>query len=174
MKLRPVFAALALLVAMSGASVAKTSPEKLGLGNFEPAPEKMGKIDNDLTIRVRLIREKTDDFAIALKKGEIVDVRVEFIGRDGAKDRPIALVCSVEFIDMEGKKTPSSVIGKPCLDGRLQDWGGRFNRLDMSLRFRADEEDPAGTYGVIVRVDDSVSGKHVVLVPTYGWQDGAK
>jgi hypothetical protein len=60
------------------------------------------------------------------------------------------------------------------MDGRLDESYGRFTRLDMPLRFRADEKDPAGTYGVVVRVDDSLSGKGVVLVPTYGWQDGAK
>lgn len=174
MKLRSICAAVAVSTAMTCAALAATTAEKLGLGNYEPVPERIGKIDNDLTIRVRLIREKSDDFAIALKKGEIVDVQVEFISRDGAKDRPIALVCSVEFIDIKGKKTPSSVNGKPCMDGRLEDSYGRFNRLTMNLRFRADEADPAGTYGVVVKVSDSISGKEVVLVPTYGWQDGAK
>ena len=174
MKIRSIFAALTVAVALASTAVAKSNPDKLGLGDYKPAPEKIGKIDNDLTIRVRLIREKTGDFAIALKKGEIVEVQVEFIGRDGAKDRPIALVCSVEFIDTKGETTASSVSGKPCMDGRLEESYGRFTRLNMPLRFRADEKDPAGTYGVVVRVDDSLSGKGVVLVPTYGWQDGAK
>lgn len=174
MKLRSICAAVAISAAMASTALAETTVDKLGLGTHEPVPEKMGKIDNDLSIRVRLVREKTGDFAIALKKGEIVRVEVDYIGRDGATDRPISLVCSAQFIDTKGEKSATSINGKPCMDGRLQDSWGRFSSLDMNLRFQAEATDPAGTYGVVVRVDDSVSGKHVVLVPTYGWQDGKK
>jgi hypothetical protein len=174
MKLRYFGLAIAFSAAMVGSAIAETKADKFGLGNHDPVPEKVGKIDKDLTIRVRLIREKTGDFAIALRKGEIVDVEVSYIGRDGAEDRPVSLVCTVQFIDTQAEKTASTISGKPCMEGRLQDSWGRFARLDMTLRFRAEEKDPAGTYGVIVRVDDSVTGKHVTLVPTYGWPDGKK
>ena len=174
MKLNTFAAVFALASSLACAAIAETKADQWGLGDHEPVPEKTAKIDRDLTIRVRLIREKSGDFAMAVKKGEIVRVDVEYIGRDGAADRPIALVCSAQFMDTKGEKSESSINRKPCLDGRLQDAWGRFRGLDMPLRFRAEQKDPAGTYGVIVRVEDSISGKKVVLVPTYGWVDGKK
>lgn len=174
MKLKHFGGVIAIVLAAASPVFADSKADKLGLGSHEPDPEKTGKIDNDLFIRARLIREKSGDFAIGVKKGEIVRVQVDYIGRDGAKDRPVSFICSVEFIDTKGEVSDSSISGKPCMDGRLQDSWGRYTELDMKLRFRAETKDPAGTYGVVVRVDDSYSGKHVVLVPTYGWLDGKK
>lgn len=174
MKLRYFGAVIAIALAAGSPVFADSKADKLGLGSHDPDPEKTGKIDNDLFIRVRLIRDKSGDFAVGVKKGEVVRVEVDYIGRDGAKDRPISLICSVKFIDTKAETSESTISGKPCLDGRLQDSSGRYNPLNMNLRFRAETKDPAGTYGVVVRVDDSYSGKHVVLVPTYGWVDGKK
>ena len=174
MKLKFTGLVLAIAMAAGGAALAETKADTFGLGNHEAAPEKMGKIGKDITIRVRLIREKTGELASVVTKGETVAVKVDFIGREGAKDRPIALVCYAQFIDTVAEKSAMSVNGKPCLEGRLEDSYGRFSPLDMSLRFHAEASDPAGTYGVVVKIEDSVSGQHVVLVPTYAWVDGKK
>jgi hypothetical protein len=174
MKLSHFFVASFLaLAAVNGASAQSTSDE-LGLGNHEPKPEKVGKIGNDIFIRARLIREKSGELAATVKKGQIIAVQLDYLAAEGAKDRPISLVCSVQFIDVEGEKSDSSVSGKPCEEGRLQDYEGRYGRLDIELRFRPETSDPAGTNGVIVRVEDTFSGKRVVLVPTYDWVDGKK
>jgi hypothetical protein len=174
MKLSHFFVASFLaLVAANGAS-AQSTPDELGLGNHEPKPEKVGKIGNDIFIRARLIREKSGELAAKVKQGEIVSVELDYLAADGAKDRPISLVCSVQFIDLEGQKSDSSITGKPCREGRLQDYGGRYDSLAIKLRFRPETSDPAGTNGVIVRVEDTFSGKRVTLVPTYDWVDGKK
>ena len=172
MKFKSLGIALAFVFALGGAALAETSAAKLGLGAHDPVPEKTGKIDRDLFIRVRLILEKTGALALNVKKGDTVSVQVDYLGRDGAADRPVALVCTAQFISSEAEKSAASVNGKPCLDGRLQDSYGRYTGLDMKLRFRAEQSDPPGTYGVLLDVKDSVSGKHIVLVPTYRWLDG--
>ncbi len=172
MKIRTITTAIILALTLTGSAYAETKADTFGLGNHEPDPEKTGKIDNDISIRARLIREKKGELAAVVKKGEIVNLQVDFIVRDGAKDRPLSLVCYAQFIDTKAEKSPMSVNGKPCREGRTQDYAGRFSELQMSLRFHPEASDPNGTYGVVVRVEDSVSGKHVVLVPTYAWQDG--
>jgi hypothetical protein len=174
MKIRTTGAAIIFALAFGGAAVAETKADTFGLGDHEAVPEKTAKIDKDLSVRVRLILEKAGTLAAKVKKGEIIRVEVAYFSRDGAKDRLVSLVCSAQFIDTKAEKSESSVSGKPCFEGRLEDAYGRFRELDMNLRFRAEATDPAGTYGVVVKVLDSVSGKQAVLVPTYTWLDGAK
>jgi hypothetical protein len=174
MNIKSVGTVLAIALALANPAFAETKADSLGLGDHAADPEKIGKIGNDLSIRVRLIREKNGELAGLVPKGETVSLQVDYIGREGAKDRPVALVCYGQFIDTKAETSKMIVNGKPCFEGRLEDSYGRFTRLGMDLRFRPEASDPNGTYGVVVKVEDSVSGKSVTLVPTYAWQDGKK
>jgi hypothetical protein len=172
MKIRTIGTVMAVVLTLGGSAWAETKADKLGLGDHAADPEKIGKIGNDLSVRVRLIREKNGELAGLVPKGETVSVQVDYIGREGAKDRPVALVCYGQFIDTEAETSKMIVNGKPCFEGRLEDSYGRFTRLGMDMRFRPEVSDPNGTYGIVIKVEDSVSGKSITLVPTYSWQDG--
>jgi hypothetical protein len=174
MALKNLVAAAMIFAGAAGMALAANDPVKLGLGNQPSDPEKVGKIGSDLIIRARLIREKSGELAAKVKKGEVVRVDLDFLAVEGAKDRPMSVVCSAQFIDVTGKTSESSISGKPCGEGRIGDGYGRYVDLDFSLRFRPETGDPAGTNGVVIRVEDSYSGKTVALVPTYDWVDGTK
>jgi hypothetical protein len=174
MMMKRLFLASLVALAMAGGAAAQSDPAKLGLGDHAPKPEKVGKLGNDIFIRARLVREKSGELAGKVKRGEIIALHLDFLPAEGAKDRPISLICSAQFIDVAGDKSDSSVDSKICRDGRLQDSSGYYSGLAMPLRFRPEASDPAGTHGVVVTVEDSFSGKKVVLVPTYEWVDGKK
>jgi hypothetical protein len=175
MKMKAIGAAIAFAAILGGSASAETNVEKYGLGTSQAAPEKSGKLTNEATIRVRLIKEKSGELANSIGKGEIIVVRAEVLGREAANGKLISLICSAKFIDAAGETSESSVDSKPCFEGQTDDYyvADEFLDLDMKLRFRGSPEDANGTYGVVVKVQDSISGKQVVLVPTYSWQGGS-
>jgi hypothetical protein len=164
---------LAALVLMAGAAQAETEVDAYGLGYHKPVPERWLKLDEDLSIRIRVLH-KDGALAAEVTAGQVVQTEVTFFGREGAKDRDVQLVCSARFKDAEAVDSDFVRQDKPCYTGRLSDATGRFVPLDMDLYFRPVSTDPAGTSAVEVQVTDKVVNDHVTLWATYDWQGGRK
>jgi hypothetical protein len=164
--------ALMVTLLMAGAAPAETLTEAYGLGDAAPNPEEWTKIDGDLSIRARILRDATGALADVVTRPEVLRVAVEFHAREGAADRPVRLVCSAMFYDAEGEGSDYVFRDKPCYEGRLADAAGQFRAVDFGLKIRPVATDPAGTSAVVVTVRDLVIDDGVSLAPTYDWQGG--
>lgn len=166
--------AAAIVWAMVGAAQAETEVDAYGLGDHAPIPERWTKIDEDLSIRVQILHDKTGELAAVVNKPEVLRVEVTFYAREGAADRPVNLTCMAYFMDAGAGSSGDAVKTKPCYEGRLSDAVGKFVPIDLGLQFRPVVSDPAGTSAVIVRVGDLVINDGVTLWPTYDWQGGTR
>jgi hypothetical protein len=167
---RGVLGALAILAGVVASSAsADVNPAKAGLGQEAAKPEQVARLSDTVTVRIRLINEKSGNLASTVGPGELVAVKADVLGTNSDNEPNLSLVCTVRFLDMAGMASASPVDGRPCFEGRT--YGG-FQPLDMSLRFRGSDADPNGTYGVAFTVTDNLSGRGLVLVPTFGWTGG--
>ena len=157
---------------VAGPAWAETLVEAYGLGRAKPVPEEWTKIDEDLSIRVRLLRETTDKLAARVGAGETIRVVAEFYVQPGAADRDIYLTCSLTFYDAEGEGRDYAFQDRPCYKGRLHDGLETFQPLVLDLRLKPRETDPKGTSAVILSVKDRIINDGVALAPTYDWQGG--
>jgi hypothetical protein len=165
-----------ILLAFMVATMARgeTEIDAYRLGTHAPEPESWLKLDEDLSIRVRILHASNGELAPVVTRPEILRAEISMFGREGAADREVNLTCWVYFKDAEAASSDFVVDGKPCYRGRLSDATGRFVPLDLDLSFRPVASDPAGTSAVVVRVEDSVVDDHIGLFPTYGWEGGRK
>ncbi len=162
---------LAVVLAMATPVAAETEVDAYGLGRNPPAPEKWTKIDEDLSIRARVVRDKSGELADVVKRPEVLRLEVAFFARKGAADRKIVLTCAAYFMDAKAQHSQKAA-AVPCYSGQLHDADGKFQPLDFELKFRPVTSDPAGTSAVAVEVTDTVINDHVMLWPTYDWQGG--
>lgn len=163
-----------VVLAMAGAARAETEVDAYGLGDHDPVPEQWTKIDDDLSIRVQILRDATGELAAVVNSPEVLRVEVTFYARTGAADRAVNLTCMAYFMDAGAGSSGDAVKTKTCYKGRLSDATGKFVPIDLGLRFRPIVSDPAGTSAVIVRVEDLVINDGVTLWPTYDWQGGTR
>ena len=164
---------MALVFALTMPAAAETEVDAYGLGYHPPVPERWTKIDDDLSIRARVVRDKSGALAKVVKSPEVLRLEVAFFARKGAADRAVSLKCTVHFLDAEAVNS-DPVMDVPCYSGRLLDAEGKFQPLDLDLRFRPVASDPAGTSAVAIRVQDGVIKDGVTLWPTYDWQGGTR
>jgi hypothetical protein len=167
-------AAAAVVLAMAGVARAETEVDAYGLGDHDPIPEQWTKIDDDLSIRVQILHDKTGELAAVVTRPEVLRVEVTFFAREGATDRAVNLTCMAYFMDAGAASSGDAVETKPCYQGRLSDATGKFVPIDLGLRFRPVASDPAGTSAVFVRVEDLEINDGVTLWPTYDWQGGTR
>jgi hypothetical protein len=165
---------MALLLALATPAAAETEVDAYGLGANPPVPEQWTKIDADISIRARVVRDKSGALADVVKKPEVLRLELAFFAREGAADRAVALTCSVYFLDAAAVRSDPVVAEVPCYTGRLADASGKFQPIDLDLKFRPVASDPAGTSAVAVRVKDTVISDGVMLWPTYDWQGGTR
>ena len=159
------------LVLLGGAAWAETEVDAYGLGYHDPNPQVWLKIDPELSVRARILHDKTGVLADEVTEPEVLRLEVAFTAVDGARDREVRFTCRVRFVD-PGAEWSDAVADKPCYAGRLADGAGVFQLLDLDLRFRPQRSDPSGTAGVMVSVTEEVSGERKALVPTYRWKGG--
>ena len=152
---------------------AETLQDAYGLGHHKPVPEEWTKIDEELSIRARLLRETSDKLAARVREGETIRVDLAFYVQPGAADRDIYLTCSLTFYDADGEGSDYAFTDRPCYKGRLHDGMGHFQPLVLDLRIKPRATDPRGTSAVIISVQDRVLGDGVALAPTYDWQGGS-
>ncbi len=172
MAMNRVWAAVAL-VGWAGLAGALTEVDAYGLGPNPPVPESWLKLDEDLSIRVRILDAK-GNLAGQVDTVQVLRAEVSFFGREDAADREVRLFCTAYFMDANAENSANVIADKPCYEGRLSDATGRFVPLQMDLQFRPVASDPAGTSAVGVMVRDAVVGDGVTLTPTYDWQGGRK
>ncbi|WP_284325363.1 hypothetical protein [Cypionkella aquatica] len=165
--------ALALLLALASPVAAETEVDAYGLGSHPPKPEHWAKIDDDLSIRARVVHDASGALADVVPRREVLRLELAFFAREGAADRDVSLHCKVHFVDATAESS-DFVKDVPCYKGRLLDAEGTFQPLDLDLRFRPVASDPAGTSAVMVRVNDSVVKDGVTLWATYDWQGGKR
>lgn len=165
---------MALLLALAAPAAAETEVDAFGLGTNPPVPEQWTKIDQDISIRARVVRNKSGALADVVKKPEVLRLELAFFAREGAADRAVALTCSVYFLDAAAVRSDPVMADVPCYAGRLSDATGKFQPLDIDLKFRPVASDPAGTSAVAVRVTDTVITDSVMLWPTYNWHGGTR
>lgn len=168
------FKTMALLLALAAPAAAETEVDAFGLGSNPPVPEQWTKIDEDISIRARVVRNKSGALAEVVKKPEVLRLELAFFAREGAADRAVALTCSVYFLDAEAVRSEPVMADVPCYTGRLSDATVKFQPIDLDLKFRPVASDPAGTSAVAVRVTDTVITDSVMLWPTYDWQGGMR
>lgn len=161
--LRALTAAFWLL---AGPVAAETLVDAYGLGAHAPRPEEWTKIDEDLSVRARIVDDATGKLAPEARAGQRLRLDLAFHARPGAQDRGISLLCSLRFYDAAGEASNFEQKNRPCYTGRLADGLERFQPLDFELRFRPVSTDPEGTAAVEVRVEE-VGGSGVTLHPTW-------
>lgn len=165
-----VFAAI---LALALPAAAETEVDAYGLGPNPPAPEQWTKIDEDISIQARVVRDKSGALADVVKRPEVLRLELAFFAREGAADRKVNLTCTAYFLDAEATRSDPVASG-PCYSGHLLDAEGKFQLLDFELRFKPVASDPAGTSAVAVQVTDTVINDRVMLWPTYDWQGGKR
>ena len=168
------FKTMALLLALAAPAAAETEVDAFGLGRNPPVPEQWTKIDEDISVRARVVRDQSGALAEVVKAPEVLRLELAFFAREGATDRAVALTCSVYFLDAAAVRSDPVMADVPCYTGRLSDATGKFQPLDLDLKFRPVATDPAGTSAVAVTVTDSVITDSVMLWPTYDWQGGMR
>jgi hypothetical protein len=151
---------------------AETEVDAYGLGQHPPVPESWLKLDEDLSIRVRILNDASGELATVVRSIETLRVEVTLFGREGAADREVALICSALFLDAEAGGDGYAIKDRPCYSGHLSDATGKFVPLDFDLRFRPETSDPRGSMAVVVQIRDMVVDEHVSLSPTFSWQGG--
>lgn len=164
--------AAVLVGLVAGAAAAETLVDAYGLGRHRPVPEEWTKVDEDWSVRARLVRGKSGSLMPVAKRGETVTLDLAFYTQPGVADREIALVCSVFFYDARGESSDYPVEDAPCYQGRLSDAAEQFQTIPLGFKFRPQPGDPKGTSAVVVSVRDRLSGDGVALAPTYDWQGG--
>jgi hypothetical protein len=164
--------ALLALVLVSGGAQAETAVDAYGLGAHPPEPEIWTKIDEELSVRARILTGKRETPAAIARAGQVLRLDLAFYVQPWAPDRDIRLACSVYFYNAEGERSGYVVEDNPCYNGRLHDGLDRFQPVALNLKLRPRASDPAGTSAVVVRVQDSVIGDGISLSPTYDWTGG--
>lgn len=168
--IKRILLALALLASPARA---ETEVDAYGLGPHKPEPETWLKLDQDLSIRLRILN-KAGQATPTVATPEVLSAELTFFGREGAADRDVKLVCSARFVDAEAGWSDDIISEEPCYEGRLSDATGIFVPLKFKLEFRPVASDPAGTSAVVVQVDDLVVNDHISLWATYDWQGGTQ
>ena len=163
----------ALCLTLATAVRAETEVDAYGLGFHAPVPESWLKLDEDLSIRLRILNA-SGRLAPNVPRPETLRAEVSIFGRAGAPDRQVSLTCSAYFIDAQAENSDYVTRGQPCWTGRLGQADGQFVVIDFDLRFRPVVTDPAGTSAVVVEVKDAVVNDHLSLSATYDWQGGRK
>lgn len=163
---------VALTCAMALPGAAETLEDSYGLGRNKPVPEEWTKINEELSIRARILRDGTDKLAPRAQKGDTLRLDLAFYVQPGATDRDIYLTCSVYFYDAEGESSDYSLDDRPCYKGRLHDGLERFQPLVLDFIFRPRETDPRGSSAVVVTVRDTVIKDGIQVAPTYDWRGG--
>jgi hypothetical protein len=164
--------AAGLLAALALPGGAETLEDAYGLGRHKPVPEEWTKIDEELSVRARILRDGTEKLAPRAQKGDTLQLDLSFYVQPGAKDRDIHLTCSVYFYDADGEGSDYAIKDRPCYKGRLHDGLERFQPLVLDFRFRPRETDPRGTSAVVVTVRDTVIKDGIQVAPTYDWRGG--
>jgi hypothetical protein len=161
-----------MLAALALPAGAETLEDAYGLGRAKPKPEEWTKINEELSIRARILRDGTDKLAPRAQKGDTLRLDLSFYVQPGAKDRDIYLTCSVYLYDADGEGSDYAIKDRPCYKGRLHDGLERFQPLVLDFIIRPRETDPRGTSAVVVSVRDMVIKDGIEVAPTYNWQGG--
>jgi hypothetical protein len=168
---RPVRALTVGAILVATSAIAETEVDAYGLGGHPPNPEVWVKMDDELSVRVRIVRDRSGELADAVARPEVLRLELSFTVAPGATDRDVHFNCQVRFMDAEARS--SEVVAKgPCYDGRLSDGSGVFQPMDFKFRFKPNLADPAGTSGVKVQFGETGSGIFRTLTPTYDWTGG--
>ena len=165
---------LTVMLALAAPAHAETEVDAYGLGPNPPVPEQWAKIDEDISIRAQVVRDGSGALADVVKAPEVLRLDLAFYAREGAADRKVSLVCTVYFLDANALRSDPVKSEVPCYEGQLSDAAGKFQALDLDLKFRPVTRDPAGTSAVAVTVKDLVIDDGVMLWPTYDWQGGMR
>ena len=140
--------AVLLALTLAAPSHAETKVDAYGLGTHPPAPEIWTKLDDDLSIRLRVLH-RNGDLAPTVPSPETLRAEVSIDGREGA-DRDVQLTCTAYFMDSNAVNSDEVIKYKPCFTGRLSQAAGAFVVLDFDLRFTPVKTDPAGTSAVVI------------------------
>ena len=157
-----------LALGFSATVRAETFVDANGLGNHTPAPQDIQKIDDELSVRARIVHDKSGKLADNAVGEEMLRLELTFTTVDGAADRPIRFRCRVTFLHANGESPDIEKAGI-CYKGHLADGIGGYHRFAVNLRFQMKNTDPQGTSGVQIELKEEHSGLTKVLVPTYGW-----
>ena len=140
-----------------------------GLGEHASAPEEWTKINEELSVRARILDEG-GQLARTARRGDILTLALDFYVQPGAQDRPVALECSIFFYDATGAASDYQLTSRPCYAGRMKDASEHFQPLDLDFRFTNTDRDPLGTAAVVVQVTDTAINDGIALSPTYQLQ----
>ncbi|EEW23870.1 hypothetical protein [Rhodobacter ferrooxidans] len=171
--MRIKLAAMLLACGLAGAAGAETEVDAYGLGPHKPNPEEWIKLDDAVSLRVRIVHDKSGELAPTITRAEVLRLEVAFTAANGAKDRPLRFHCKVKFVSPEAEWSDWKA-DQPCFEGRLAQGLGTFVPLDLDFRFRPKASDPRGTSGVSVQFTEEIANDHLTLTPTFRWEDDSE
>ncbi len=162
--LATLMAALSLMPCLAGA---ETLIEAYGLGPAKAVPEEWTKINQELSIRARIVDAASGETRGAVRAGDKLALALDFYVQPGAKDRKISLTCGHFFYNAEGEAKGKEAKDIPCYSGRLSDGAERFQPLSYRYEFTLGPSAVKGTWALIARVEDQVIKDGIALAPTF-------
>jgi hypothetical protein len=160
-----------LLIVGAGIAHSETEVDAYGLGDHDPNPEQWVKVDDELSIRVSIVRNKTGELMPIVKSPTTLRLDVSFTTAAGSPDREIHLDCMIYFKDPDARSS-DIVYDKPCYTGHLSDGLGKFQPLDLNFKFQPTASDQKGTRAVVIQIHETHSNIHRSIFPTYRWLGG--
>lgn len=157
------------LALMTHPALAETGGEGAGFGDVAAEPTYHEDMAEGITITASIVLDGTGKLATQVSR--LVPLRLQsFITvQKGTGPQHVKLRCKATWKDANND-TANFVKDVPdCLDATLQDDGMPTN-LALGFRFTPGKDDPVGTSGFLIEVEDEISGAGTVLQVTYAWK----
>ncbi len=165
--MRRAFLCVALLGLTPLMAAAETLVEAYGLGDAEPVPEEWTKINEELSIRARIVDAATDEVVFDVATGQKLALSLDFYVQPGAADRDIRLSCGHFFYNPDGEQKGKEVSAVPCYSGKLSEGAETFQPLSYRYEFTMGKTAAQGTWALIAQVRDEVINDGIALNPTF-------
>lgn len=165
--------AISFLSAAPSVVAAETLVEAYGLGNSTPEPEEWTKINEELSIRARIVDAASGELTAHANLGQKLALALDFYVQPGAKGRKITLTCGHYFYNPEGEQKGKEVSGVPCYSGKLSDGAEKFQPLSYRYEFTMGQSAMKGTWALIAQVRDTEIGDGIALDPTFAVGGGS-
>jgi hypothetical protein len=150
-------------------AIANTGGEGAGFGNVPAEPSWHEDLIPGVTITTSIFLDGPGRSAMQVSR--LAPLRLDsFITvQKGTGPQRVKLHCRAVWVNAAGIETGWSHDVPDCLDATLTD-DSLPTRLAMTFRFTPGKDDPVGTSGFRVEIEDEISGASGLLQVTYGWR----
>jgi len=150
-------------------AIADTGGEGAGFGNVPAEPTWHEDLRPGVTITASIFLDGPG--MLATQVSRLAPLRLDsFITvQKGTGPQRVKLKCRAVWRNAAGLETGWSHEVPDCLDATLTD-DSMSTPLAMTFRFTPGKDDPVGTSGFWVEIEDEISGATGLLQVTYGWK----